>query len=778
MCISNLNAVHIRVVQLKLIIQHILSLASLVFPLLLSALPQDLEVFTDFEDISGEGEFFIGEEPNRMKMIGFKVETLEDPSLLHSGNKAITLGPGVEGKIFMEKGIAEIEFYVAETTGAGKIEARGWTLQNPIDSISFLPQQQYIITGLTTSIKPDSNPPLQRFVAVNEDDFINLTSSSSSSSGGGSFFAPSPHTPPLHAYFDGIVEIKFFNVAGKLVIDDLGFTLSSEPRNNIVYTHFGEFNPGGEDITVGSSPFSATFSNGFIGVAESGSIVGPIRRRSPPWNWQVLNGETGTITFETPVAQVQFYAAMVVERPEQVGATGESDGTIEVFDTEDNLLISIDDLQPDIAPQSFAPQIKLIASELEAVGGIAKITLSDKEHVNPLFSSTTIDDFGFTPIGAPGFEDISHTAQGPFISVQPVSQEIQSGATVRLSVTADGDDLSYQWYEGISGDTANAIVGATSNTYNSDPHTESVSYWAQVTGSDGITNSDTAVITVAAPPVPLVLEGTGDIAGENIQHSNGNIFDQILLTGESIQLQARPNQITRVSFMDEDEDIVQVEFSGIGTFTVTLDPATFLPPSLPPRYNQDVMYVTGKPSVVIDGADSSTFFSIFTVGSINAVNQALFPEGQVYDAEADVTLVEVINSTGIGGMQLSNTVFSGSTGKVGVDARGVPIAVRLTIGDIDADGDAVPYLLFGEGSFTVPAGNPGLRITGGDLEQTNSASIVVAESGSTTPGFETLISQNNFKSDNTPQPTQSINAILSNADGQEISVTVEEVVIE
>ena len=87
-------------------------------------------------------------------------------------------------------------------------------------------------------------------------------------------------------------------------------------------------------------------------------------------------------------------------------------------------------------------------------------------------------------------------------------------------------------------------------------------------------------------------------------------------------------------------------------------------------------------------------------------------------------------------MQLANTVFSGSTGNVGVIARGVPVAVRLTVGDIDADGDAVPHLLFGEGSFTVPAGNPGLRITGGDLKQTNSASIVVAESESTTPGFE------------------------------------------
>ena len=76
------------------------------------------------------------------------------------------------------------------------------------------------------------------------------------------------------------------------------------------------------------------------------------------------------------------------------------------------------------------------------------------------------------------------------------------------------------------------------------------------------------------------------------------------------------------------------------------------------------------------------------------------------------------------------------------------------------------------------AGNPGLRITGGDLAQTNAASVVVAESGSTTTGFETLISQNNFKSDHTAQPTLSIDATFANEDGDAITVTTEELTIE
>ena len=182
----------------------------------------------------------------------------------------------------------------------------------------------------------------------------------------------------------------------------------------------------------------------------------------------------------------------------------------------------------------------------------------------------------------------------------------------------------------------------------------------------------------------LIPEGSGEIAGENIQHPNGNIFDQILLTGPSITVKAKEGQITRVSFLDENGDIVQAEFSGSGTFTITLDPTTYKPPALPARYNQDVKYVTGKPSVVIDGADETTYCSIFTVGTLNAVNQALFPEGQEYDAKADVMLVEVINSTAIGGMLMGNAEFSGKSGKVGIDARNVKVKQRVTFGDINA----------------------------------------------------------------------------------------------
>jgi len=270
----------------------------------------------------------------------------------------------------------------------------------------------------------------------------------------------------------------------------------------------------------------------------------------------------------------------------------------------------------------------------------------------------------------------------------------------------------------------------------------------------------------------VILEGEGDVVGENIQHPNGNVFDQILLTGKSIKVQAKPGQITRVSFLDENEDIVQAEFSGTGDFTITLDPETFQPAALPARYNQDVKYVTGKPSIVVDGADASTYISLFTVGRLNAVNENLFPEGQEYDAKADVKLVEVINSTEIGGLLMGNAEFSGKSGRVGIDARNVKVKQRVTFGDIDASGDAVPYLLFDEGAFEEGVG-PGPMVAGGDLVQTNGAPIVVALPGQKTPSFEGLPTTENFKSDSTYlakiKPEILVTANFATEDGEKIT---------
>ena len=97
--------------------------------------------------------------------------------------------------------------------------------------------------------------------------------------------------------------------------------------------------------------------------------------------------------------------------------------------------------------------------------------------------------------------------QPPKITIQPASQSINYGQTATLSVTATSTlPLSYQWYQGVSGNTTNPIAGATSNTFTTPALTATTSYWVQV--SNGVAppaNSNTATITViiVAPQITV-----------------------------------------------------------------------------------------------------------------------------------------------------------------------------------------------------------------------------------------------------------------------------------
>ena len=90
-------------------------------------------------------------------------------------------------------------------------------------------------------------------------------------------------------------------------------------------------------------------------------------------------------------------------------------------------------------------------------------------------------------------------------------REVPSATAVVISIVVKGDGLKYQWYIGKPGDTSKPIAGATSNTLNTGPLNESTNFWVQITTKAGVyINSDTSVITVTAPSVPSVDEGSRD----------------------------------------------------------------------------------------------------------------------------------------------------------------------------------------------------------------------------------------------------------------------------
>ena len=46
------------------------------------------------------------------------------------------------------------------------------------------------------------------------------------------------------------------------------------------------------------------------------------------------------------------------------------------------------------------------------------------------------------------------------------------------------------------------------------------------------------------------ITGQGTEVLSNVVHSNGNVYDQVLMTGSSVTVTADAGQVTRVSFLD------------------------------------------------------------------------------------------------------------------------------------------------------------------------------------------------------------------------------------
>jgi hypothetical protein len=242
-------------------------------------------------------------------------------------------------------------------------------------------------------------------------------------------------------------------------------------------------------------------------------------------------------------------------------------------------------------------------------------------------------------------------------------------------------------------------------------------YHVRVSGPGGVVDS---------APVVLGLRLGTKVWGEAVEvasdlvHPNGNVYDQFLLTGLAATVTADPGQVTRLSFVDLNDDIVQVEFSGPGSLSLSLDAASG--PALPRLYVQSVAYRRGHARVVLVGARATTHLSIFSVGRANAVNAALFRADVAYDGWADVASVAVASDDGrFGGVRAANVGFFAARGVTGLYAPGVVLEGPAYVGDLAAYDAATAMLVVGEVADA--------RITGGDLLQPGGRAVRVAGLG-------------------------------------------------
>lgn len=333
---------------------------------------------------------------------------------------------------------------------------------------------------------------------------------------------------------------------------------------------------------------------------------------------------------------------------------------------------------------------------------------------NQLVAITTVDGIpAFTVLNA-GLA-VSTAAPSPItISAQPESKSTApaGSATFSTSQTGAGGTVTYRWLH-----NGAQVSGATSASLSlaSVQPTDAGFYTGIISDSSSTVSTQPAVLGVTTTAKVI---GSGQEIGPNIGHPNGNVYDQVALKGTAACVTADAGQVVRISFIDLNDDIVQVEFSGAGTLSLVLDGATG--PAASVNYNQpDVQYMKGHATIVITGADESTNLGVFSVGRGNAVNQSLFHPDVNYDGVADLAGIGILSTNGnFGGVRVANVNFFNNAGPTGIYAPGVKFTGPVYVGNINAFGDATPMLIFGSA--------PDVQITGGDLLQTNSRPIKVA----------------------------------------------------
>ncbi|WOO41340.1 hypothetical protein [Rubellicoccus peritrichatus] len=128
---------------------------------------------------------------------------------------------------------------------------------------------------------------------------------------------------------------------------------------------------------------------------------------------------------------------------------------------------------------------------------------------------------------AEGSSNATLVEESPVVVNSPTSMSVTSGSTATIEVEATGSLISFQWYQGESGDTSNGIKEADDYTFTTPALTEEAKYWARITNSAGKSvDTDTVTVSVTAAPTPTSLFVSGSDLGNNFFFSNwiGLIF--------------------------------------------------------------------------------------------------------------------------------------------------------------------------------------------------------------------------------------------------------------
>jgi hypothetical protein len=99
----------------------------------------------------------------------------------------------------------------------------------------------------------------------------------------------------------------------------------------------------------------------------------------------------------------------------------------------------------------------------------------------------------------------------PVITAQPAGKSLAMGASVSTSVTVTGNNISYQWYQGFSGDVSNLLAGKTSASLTLPNQLPGViHYWVRATNARGSVDS-TSMRAEVTPFPPAIVDEPVDV---------------------------------------------------------------------------------------------------------------------------------------------------------------------------------------------------------------------------------------------------------------------------
>ncbi|HWA84881.1 MAG TPA: immunoglobulin domain-containing protein [Opitutus sp.] len=342
----------------------------------------------------------------------------------------------------------------------------------------------------------------------------------------------------------------------------------------------------------------------------------------------------------------------------------------------------------------------------------------------------------FAPYSATVIALASGAAGAPQVTTQPQNQTVAAGGSATLTAAATGTpNPAFQWRRNgvdVAGQTSPVLSLADAEPANAGLYAVNVASAAGETASAG------AILGVTTSKAVV---GTGSVLGTDLPHPNGNHYDQVLLSGAAASISTQ-GRTTRTSFIDDDGDIVQVEFAGPGTLSLLMDNASAAAP--PAKYTQaSVNYVSGHVGIVIAGATEATNLLVFTVGRATAFDSSnhyniLQPpsatnvpanngapifanqSATIYDGVADIAFVAIASSDGkFGGVRTADARYSARSGLTGLYAPGVQFSGPIYLGDLSARGEATPVIQIG-------AALGATAITGGNLAQANGRAVQVS----------------------------------------------------